>query len=337
MKPSHCTTLLASGLLLLSACGHGSASKPEVTESADGRAAAAAKGGEAGKEDADEKSSGALTLTDEQRKKIGIETTPVKESTFLAEAGGYGVVLGHEAIAVASAEVATAQAAVRQSRAALARSQKLADTPGALPAETAENTERQAAADATALTLAERRLTALLGQAPALDAGGALLAELSTGQVKLVRATFPLGILTTAAPRRLRLARLDATAGARNWTSTTIWPAPADNTIPGRSFFTLLRDSDLGEGERVQVWAAMGATVRGVIVPASAVVQSNSAYWCFVEEPAGTFTRAAVDIGRPTEGGYFVADGVDAGDAVVTSGAGLLLARQINPSTEAEE
>ena len=58
-----------------------------------------------------------------------------------------------------------------------------------------------------------------------------------------------------------------------------------------------------------------------------------------LRELAGTLRRifGAIDGGRPTGAGYFVSEGVDAGDAVVTTGAGLLLARELNASTEAED
>lgn len=342
MKPSMSTTILASSLcLLLGACGNHAGAKPEGSSAGSPKEAAAGttKGADAGDDDeAKGKSKEGLTLDAAQRAKIGIATAPAADAGFLAETPGYGVVLGHEAIAVASAEVATAQAAVRQSRAALARAQGLAGTAGALPAEATETAERQAATDATALLLAERRLTALLGQGSPLNGDAAkLLGEMATGQVKLVRATFPLGATFASTPKRLRFARLDAAGGARNWTGTVIWNAPADTAIPGRSFFTLVRADDVAEGERLQVWAATGANLKGVVVPASAVIQSNSAYWCYVEKPEGEFTRVAVDTSRPLANGYFVVDGVAAGDSVVTAGAGLLLARETNPSTEAEE
>jgi hypothetical protein len=38
----------------------------------------------------------------------------------------------------------------------------------------------------------------------------------------------------------------------------------------------------------------------------------------------------------PTADGYFVKEGVSAGDKVVTASAGQLLAREMNPSTAAE-
>jgi hypothetical protein len=107
--------------------------------------------------------------------------------------------------------------------------------------------------------------------------------------------------------------------------------------MPGRSFFALLNSGDASEGERLQVWAsAAGNAHAGVLIPEAAVVLSNDSYWCFIEESEGRFVRALVDTSRPLEGGFFVTDGVKAGDAIVTSAAGLLLARELNPGTEAE-
>jgi hypothetical protein len=62
---------------------------------------------------------------------------------------------------------------------------------------------------------------------------------------------------------------------------------------------------------------------------------NDGKYWCFVERQAGVFTRIPLDISRPMADGYFVA-GIKPGERIVTLGAGLLLARQTNPSTEAE-
>lgn len=181
----------------------------------------------------------------------------------------------------------------------LERAQDLARTPGALP-----------------------------------TAGAALLRELASGKVRLVRVTFPLSALPAAVPKQVRLARFAVGDFARNWTSTEIWDAPADPAVRGRSFFTVLRASDALEGERLQAWASSGTTVRGVTLPASAVIDSLGAFWCYIEKPAGTFTPTLVDTSRPLEGGYFVTEGVAAGDAVVTSGAELLLSQQTEPEME---
>jgi hypothetical protein len=280
----------------------------------------------------------AVTLNPAEIDKLGVVTTPAATTTFASEAVGYGVVLGHEVIAVAVAEVATAEAALHQSRAALQRVNNLAGTPGAFAAETLETAERQVAADEAALTLAQRKLSATFGQSPPWQdkKNGELLNEVANGKTQLIRATFSPGALTGAIPHSLRISRLDAHGTGESWQTDTVWTAPADTTIPGRSLFALLKGSDVGEGERLNVWASVGSAQSGVLVPQAAILISESKYWCYVEKPPGTFTRTALDASKPVAGGYFVTQGIVAGDAIVTSAAGLLLARQTNPSTEAE-
>jgi hypothetical protein len=115
-----------------------------------------------------------------------------------------------------------------------------------------------------------------------------------------------------------------------------VWDAPADATVPGRSFFALLKDSDAGEGERLLVWAPIGETVSGVVIPAAATVLSEGKYWCYVEKKPGTYVRTEVDTAIPTSDGYFVTDGVVAGDKIVVTAAGQLLAKESNSGSESE-
>ena len=316
--------VICLGLALLSACHR---SEPPAPASEEPVAQSASAETEPG-----------IALRPEEIEKIGIVTTPATTTTFASEAAGYGVVLPHDAIAQAVADVATAEAAAHQSRAALARVKNLADTPGAFSAETRETTERQAAADEAALTLAQRKLSATFGQSQPWQAskGAALLNEVANGQSKLIRATFPLGTLTGAVPQSLRIARPDPAGAGEGWKTSTVWAAPADATIPGRSLFAVLKDSDVGEGERLDVWAAVGASESGAVVPHAAVVISDGSYWCYVEKQPGKFTRIAIDASKPVAGGYFVKEGIAAGSPIVTAAAGLLLARETSPGTEAE-
>jgi hypothetical protein len=276
-----------------------------------------------------------VTLTAEQVRKADIATAPARVADYAPETAGYAVVMAHDLVAVAVAELTTAQAAAGQSRAAAARAQHLAGTPGALSADAVEGATRQLAADTAALTLAQRRLSAVIGAGPSGGReSGAVLQDLAGGRVKLLRATFPLGARLPATPASLRVTRLDAATG---WAVHPVWSAPADPNLPGRSFFALLRDSDVGEGERLLVWApGTGPTQQGVTVPAASVVISEGRYWCYVEARPGVYVRREVSTDRPLGGAYFVTQGLAAGDKVVTTGAGLLLARELNPSTEAD-
>ena len=94
-----------------------------------------------------------------------------------------------------------------------------------------------------------------------------------------------------------------------------------------------MADTDLSEGERLEAWTPVGAPQHGVLIAASAVVQSEGKYWCYVERAAGLFERRVIDIQHPLRDGYVIPQGINAGDRVVASGAGLLLARETNSSS----
>jgi hypothetical protein len=332
----HLSLAALLSLTLLGACGKQQPAADAAKEAPEDKGGDKAEPGEK-----DEAGAGAVKLTAEEIEKLGIKTAAAGSVQYVAAKQGFGVVMSHDAIAQAVADVATAQAGVRLSQAALARIARLDGTPGAQSAEARESAARQAAVDAAALRLAEAKSSAMFGQRPpwARQNDAKTLAELAEGRVKLLRVTFPLGVLSGAAPNGLRVSRLDAATVGERWTARPVWDAPFDSAIPGRSFFAVLEHTDVGEGERVLVWAAGDQSERaesGILVPPTAVVVIDGKYWCFVEREPGVFSRSALDISRPMADGYFVNDSIKPGDLIVTLGQGLLLARQTNPSTEAE-
>jgi hypothetical protein len=304
-----------ASLLLLVGCQGASSAGPAP--------AAAATAGAGAEEEG-------VKLKPDEIERAGIKTAPAVGTEHAPETTGYALVVTRDAIAQVVAELSTAAAMERQSQAALARIRSLAGTPGAQPVETLETAERQAAVDRAARMLAERRLSATYGRnAPwTEDYASAELAALASGEVKLVRVTFPLGTLGSAVPPRLRLAHLGESPGAKSFESGVVWSAPADASLPGRSFFAELKGSDVSEGERLLARVAVGAAESGVIVPYAAVVLNSGKYWCYVEEKPGVFVRTEVDPGMPTDEGYFVKEKVAAGAKIVTTSAGELLARE---------
>jgi hypothetical protein len=281
-----------------------------------------------------------VNLKPEEAKSMGIEVTAVRGASHAPETSGFGLVSPHEAIAQALSELVIAAAAQRQSHAALARARALAGTPGAEPADAMESVERQATVDEAAAQLARRRLTASFGQNPPWGdrVDGPALRSLASGEAKLVRVTFPLGAVGVGeVPGALRLAHLGDLDGGKSWPASSVWPAPADASVPGTSFFALLRGTTAREGERLVAWAARGIPQAGALVPASAVVISDNKYWCYVERKPGVFVRAELDTGVPLDGSYFVTQGVAPGDEVVTAAAGQLLARETNPASGAAD
>ncbi len=287
---------------------------------------------------AESKEQPSVKLDEEQVRNLDISVTPAEAISRADEIEGFAVVLSHDAIAQVVAEVSTAEAALTQSRAALARIQRLANTPGAFGADSQEAAQRQVLTDVAALSLAQRKLSVALGNSPAWKVQGAdkTLEALANGQTKLIRVTFALGSLKGRTPANLRIAHLDPSAAGESWQVSPVWDATADPGIPGRSFFALLRESTAGEGERLQAWAAAGPEISGVFIPGDAVILSDSKYWCYVETQPGFFERRAVDVSRPMEGGYFVTEAIKAGDAIVTNAAGLLLSHESSSGSQAD-
>ena len=77
-------------------------------------------------------------------------------------------------------------------------------------------------------------------------------------------------------------------------------------------------------------------SARAAKIPAAALVYGESEAWAYVQKDAHTFLRTKVDITHPMDDGYFVTT-IKPGEKVVSDGAGLLLSRETNPSTEVEE
>ncbi|HEY7684049.1 MAG TPA: HlyD family efflux transporter periplasmic adaptor subunit [Gemmatimonadales bacterium] len=66
----------------------------------------------------------------------------------------------------------------------------------------------------------------------------------------------------------------------------------------------------------------------GVEVPSPAVVQWEALAWVYVERAPGRFARVRVATEHPVPGGWRVDHGLNAGDRVVTVGAGQLLSEE---------
>jgi hypothetical protein len=311
-----CKISALSLLLTLAACG-----KPEAE-----------------KKDAAEKpeTESGVSLKAEEIKSLGIATQPAQAASYRAVVSGYGVVVALDSFAQLDADVMTAQAAAAQSQAAANRARSLATgEEAAVSREVVETANAKAAADDASLMLARRKAEASLGRGapPLTDLRG----RLASGASVLVRATFPLGALGSEMPRQVQVTRLGA--ARQSWTARTIWEAPADPAFPGRGFYVLVDGSDLAQNEHVTVEVPVGAALAGVMVPGDALVYGQNQAWAYVQPAPGKFQRVAIDPAKAMTGGYFLpeASGVHTGQAMVVQGAGLLLARELNPSTEAEE
>jgi hypothetical protein len=277
-----------------------------------------------------------LTLKDEEIKSLGVTVQTATQAEFRGRIDGYGVVTPLDAIAQADSEFLTAQAAAAQSTAAANRARSLSTgEEAAISREQLEAAESKAAADDAALALARRKTEAAFGlHSPWHDANTrqAAMRDLASGKDVLVRVTF--SAIGGAVPKSLEISRMGA--DRKSWSSHTIWDAPADAAVPGRSFYALVEGSDLAQNERVIAAIPTGAAQTGAKIPSHALVYGESEAWAYVQKDAHTFLRTKVDITHPLGDGYFVTT-IKPGEKVVVDGAGLLMARETNPSTEVEE
>jgi hypothetical protein len=285
-------------------------------------------------EDAYEAPERSVTLDAQARQHLGIIAAAAKEVPYRAEITGLGLVVSLDAIAQTEADLETAEAALVASRAGLERARGLLGADNSISKQSFEAAEKQAAADAAQLALAERKSIAMWGRnAPWRNSQqrASVLAALSTGKSVLIRATFPDGSLAGDTPAAICVERLDDSAGSRKLCpATTVWRAPADPSVPGRSYYILVPGApDLAPGERVRVLAQTGSAEKGAMVPASAVVIAEGRSWLYIEEKANYFVRQAADLSKPLAEGYVMPRDVQAGEPIVIQGAGQLLAREI--------
>ena len=311
--------LLVAAFLLLSACGQNAPDKADKKDQAD-----AAPG---------------VGLSAQEVKSLGITTVAARGSEFRHQVAGYGAVMALDAIAQADADTRSAAAAVAQSAAAAARARSLGSgDEAAVSREIVETAESKAASDQAALFLAQRKAQAVFGvNAPFRDAKdrAALLERLTGGKSVLVRVTFPAGSLRNRMPASLAVARLgDST---KSWTTSKVWQAPADPALPGTGFYAIIDGSDLAQNEHVSATVSDGPSQAGVLVPASALVMGDGENWVYLQNGADHFVRAPVPTDKPVGDNYFVPNGagIAPGQKIVTAGAGLLLSRETNPSTDA--
>jgi multidrug efflux pump subunit AcrA (membrane-fusion protein) len=284
-----------------------------------------------------------VILSREEIAHLGVRTAPAELARFTPRIRGYGVVTNLSSVAQADADIRSAEAAMLDSDAQLVRANRLYSQKNGMHATSAQAldaAQHLAESNRAQLALADRKEVALFGlhapwRGPPRD--DTILKNLSAGQSVLVQVTFPLGIFVAASPSLLEITRIDPQLSQKSWSSKIIWDAPADPSIPGRSFFTLVDQSALAQGEHVLVYAPTGNPVEGVRIPAEAVLLSEDKPWCYAVVSDGHFRRVAVDLGLELGGGYFVAKNLRPGQRVVVSGTGLLLARELGAATPGQD
>ena len=119
--------------------------------------------------------------------------------------------------------------------------------------------------------------------------------------------------------------------GATRTEATLISAFPRiDPRIQGRSFlYVVPAHLGLAPGINLLAHLSIGSPLKGLIVPASAVVWSEGKAWVYQQTASDHFARRAVATDTPVETGFFVTEGFSQGDRVVTQGAQALLSEEM--------
>ncbi len=278
-----------------------------------------------------------VTLDAASRAHLGITTVTAQARAYRAESSGLGQVLGLDVLAQTDADLSIAESAAQASDAALKRAQGLFNADTGISRQALETAQHQATTDTAQLSLAQRKATASWGRdAPWRTSAErrALMAKIGAGTVVILKATFPTDIMAGGKTPAIEIVPFGRSLGAtpRNakpLTVSAVWSAPADPAVPGRTYYMLVEGAkDLADGDRARVIARSGEGRQGAFVPSVAIIVAEGSTWLYIEEKPDYFVRQAADISQPSGEGYVLPYGVQAGEKVVTAGAGHLLAKE---------
>jgi hypothetical protein len=103
-----------------------------------------------------------------------------------------------------------------------------------------------------------------------------------------------------------------------------------DPRIQGRSYLYLAPGrAELSPGLNLMAYLSLGRPLKGVVIPASAVIWSEGKAWVYEQVSANGFSRSPVSTEIPVDNGYFAGEGFSSGVRIVTVGAQALLSEEM--------
>ena len=170
--------------------------------------------------------------------------------------------------------------------------------------------------------------------AQAVADGSSLFVRLAERREILLQVTLPVGAAIGKPPQTARVQDTNGTLRS----AALVSPAPrTDARLQGASFFYVAGAEGLLSGMTVTILLPVGPEAQGVVVPASAVVWWQGKAWIYVMQPNDHFVRRELATDHPLEDGWFAAQGFAANEAVVVTGAQLLLSEEFRAQIQVGE
>jgi hypothetical protein len=277
--------------------------------------------------------------------KSGLKTLLAESVQHQAEFEAMGKVISiqpllalKERYLIAQAELGGAKARLKQSAQSLKRQQDLF-RHGISAKRSLQEHEALGSADQAALDADHARLVAIANEARLL--WGKTLAEWAlsnkadrlndflTGGRHLLQITLPANKQLASEIDTITIEPSGQRSKARS--ATLISRATlVENAIQGESYFFQANGDGLGIGMKVTAWIPeprWGET--GVIVPESALVWYMDQVYVYIKTAKDRFTRRAITSFSAVPEGYFVKQGISAGEEVVSTGGQMLLSEEL--------
>lgn len=295
---------------------------------------------------ATENGAATVTLSQESQQQSGIATTPLKAATHEGAVASFGTVTGIDTLLEMRTRYLTAAADANVVRASIANSKQDYERLRLLNQDGRNVSDRAVAAAESAWKADQARLaasetaTASLRDAIRQQWGQTLASwatqssppesfqRLLSYREVLLQITLP---IDTATPDNTSTLQVEPAGGSGNTVAATfVSAAPqTDSTIQGKTFYYRAPAEQLRTGMRVAARLSEASKAQaGVIVPSSAVVWYANQSWVYRKQGHDKFVRTPISTDSEVDDGWFNTAGVKAGDAVVTTGAQLLLSEE---------
>lgn len=296
----------------------------------------------------------AVRMSAEEQRQTGVRVLALTATTYQSETLASGRVLDIQPLVDLRAEFNAARGEQEMARAALAASSRAAERMrvlnregGNVSARQLQEAVAQAASDNARLAAAERRLEDLRNQAAvqwgptlvdmALAETSALFDQLVTHQDVLVLVTLRPGEELPDATSFIYV----GPTGERTRARKAYLVSPASQTDPaaqGETYFFRSHGSKLRIGMHMDAWIPRPGPAReGVEVPGAAVLWYANKPWVYARHGEDLFVRRPLREYEETRDGWFVTDGVSAGEEVVVSGAQMLFSEEFRSAIPSED
>ena len=287
----------------------------------------------------------ALTLTEADQAAFGIQTFRVSATDYSGEYEAIAKVIGIEPLlalrsryTVARAELKSAGARLNQVTQSLKRHENLF-RDGISPKRSILELTTQKLTEQAAQETAQAKLSALVNEAR-LNWGPRLsewilsgqpdkLSQLFSGRKMLLQVILPPNQQLPANPGPVMV----EPSGRRERAIAADFIAPATQTDysgQGESYYFLCENNNFRVGMKMTAWVGdPGLKIQGVIVPGSALIWYMGQTFIYTKLSGDQFVRRELKKFKPAGEGYFVQDGLKEGEAIVSTGAQMLLSQEM--------